>query len=110
MGPEEGGTQEIRTHFQPGFSTLRASSALHGERTSAHLTSHVPPSSPTPVNQLCAPKHEIQLLLLLGLAMIVFNGQKIIQHLKNTIKKFASVCPLGFWAGSKEGFPLRSSF
>lgn len=52
--------------------------------TSAHLTSHVPPSPPTPVNQLCAPKLEVQLLLLLGLAMIVFNGQKVTQcsHLK----------------------------
>lgn len=79
MGPEERGTQEIRTHFQPGFSTVKASSALHGEKmTSAHLTSHVPASSPIPVNQLCAPKHEIPLLQLSGLAMIVFNGQEII--------------------------------
>lgn len=78
--------------------------------TSAHLTSHVPPSPPTPVNQLCAPKLEVQLLLLLGLAMIVFNGQKVTQHLKNTIKKFGLSVSLGFWAGNKEKFPLRGSY
>lgn len=62
------------------------------------------------VNQLYALKHEIQLLLLLGLAMIVFNMQKIIQHLKSTIKKFSRSVSLWVLAGSKEVILLRSSY
>lgn len=102
MGPEERGTQEIRTHFQPGFSTVKASSALYGERRLLHI-------SPLMCLSFSYTRESIQLLLLLGLAMVVFNGQEVIQHLKNTIKKFSLSVSLGFWAGSKEGFPLRSS-
>lgn len=62
------------------------------------------------VNQLYPLKHEIQLLLLLGLAMIVFNSQKIIQHLKSTIKKFSHSVSLWVLAGSKEVILLSSSY
>jgi hypothetical protein len=45
-------------------------------------------------NQLWTLKHEIQLLLLLGLAMIVLNGQKIIQRLKKTQEKQPQCVPV----------------
>lgn len=71
-----------------GFSTDQADSASHeGKITPRLLASFLLYTSQRISRMLF--KHEIQLLLLLGLAVIVFNGQKITQYLRNTIKKFS---------------------
>lgn len=42
--------------------------------------------------------------------MIIFNSQKIVQHLKNTIKKFSHSVSLWFLTGSREVFPSEEFF
>lgn len=107
MGLGEWGTGEMRTHFHLRLFCCE-SRREKSFWTSLSVSCLCLLRYPT-VNRVGA-LNEIQFILLLGLTMIVFSGQKIIQHLKNTIKKFSSSVSLWVLAASKEVFPLRSPF